>query len=93
MRELTALEGIILRKLRAGPLHSRTFHLAKGVVRNLVQRGLVRRVAGDTSPLKTYVEITGSGLVAIGARRPNMGARTIARVTPFAAPSPSNDGE
>ena len=81
---ITSLEKIILRKLVHGPLHARTFHLAKGVVRGLVQRGLVRRLAHN-SDKRVYLELTRAGRDALGLAPLNMKRAVIS------VPEHSND--
>jgi DNA-binding MarR family transcriptional regulator len=65
---ISSTERLIMSRLVRGPKHSRSFHVAKGIVAQLVSRGLVRRIAGEGNPRKNWIELTPEGIDLLEAR-------------------------
>lgn len=61
---MTEIHLIVLRKLRKGPVHSRSFRQVKSVITQLVASGHVERVAMETDK-KVYVGLTDKGAFAL----------------------------
>ena len=59
------IDRLILQKLLAKDMHSRSFHRAKAVVRRLEVKGWLYRFSPTGSNMKNYLRISADGRVAL----------------------------